>query len=236
MSVDASNCTCPYANPDSKSLHEMYILKQASLGLLLFLVLGSYERKRTCEDHPNAAPCFYLRPAKNHLSSTARVLAKGVHSDAIPHDVTWREVPTGKKSCLRETNSSTPQVTREKDYNDKADNDDESGRSDKLSTDVNPGYTDSVSSDTSDDVSVENFRESSHDVSNRFGRDVDSNPRSLAELSDESSPSGVSPTVTNATLDCLESRGVYFAETTEFPLPSESLSTAAILASRRLAT
>lgn len=75
----------------------------------------------------------------------------------ITRDVAWCDPPSDKKSCLRGTNSSAPQVTREKDGHDEISDNSDSDSSEEMSAEVIPEDTGSVSSDTRDNASVENF-------------------------------------------------------------------------------
>lgn len=135
--------TCTSGSPDFQSPHEMYFWQNAPLQLYCSTVFapGLYRRKHTNKDQTNALPCFCVGFAKNHPSGPARVLVEGTRPDAITRDVSWCELPSGKKSCLVITNSSAPQVT--------------SDSSKELSPRVNREDIDSVSSDTRNDASVE---------------------------------------------------------------------------------
>lgn len=114
-SVDAFNRTCTSGMPELKSPHETYFGKQASLRLLPFLAPDFTRRSARAKDQLDDVPLCSLEPAKHHYSGTTRVSVKDTNSFVIARDMTWRDLPCGKKSRLERATSSARQVTSEMD-------------------------------------------------------------------------------------------------------------------------
>ena len=90
--ADAFNRAATSANPGMKSSNCRYYRNEPDLMIRAFLRPGFYRRTKRRKDEPHAAPCFYLAPAPNHPSGTARGLVKGTRSIAVSRDLTWLHV------------------------------------------------------------------------------------------------------------------------------------------------